>query len=123
MALERRTLHGGRLKAAAYEAREQRLEIDFVDGERRIFKAVPAEVWRRLVAAPNPAVFYADRIEEEYAVERARAGGAPDARSKLDSLFGAGSSTPEVADNAPDDGGNARGMRDGDASRANKGGD
>ncbi|MBW7924405.1 MAG: KTSC domain-containing protein [Burkholderiaceae bacterium] len=90
MAMEQQTLHGGRLKAAAYDAREQRLEIDFVDGERRIFKAVPREVWRRLVAAPNPAVFYADRIEEEYAFERARAGHGGDARSKLDSLFGGG---------------------------------
>lgn len=123
MALERRTLHGGRLKAAAYEAREQRLEIDFVDGERRIFKAVPAEVWRRLVAAPNPAVFYADRIEEEYAVERARASGGADARSKLDSLFGGGSSTPEVADDAPEGGGHAPAKADGDAADANGDGD
>lgn len=88
--MERRTLHGGRLKAAAYDAREQRLEIDFADGERRIFKAVPTEVWRRLVAAPNPAVFYADRIEEEYAFERARGDRPGDARSTLDSLFGPG---------------------------------
>jgi len=97
MAMERRTLHGGRLRAAAYDAREQRLEIDFVDGERRIFAAVPAEVWRRLVAAPNPAVFYADRIEEEYAVERARASHAGDARSKLDSLFGDSARAPGEA--------------------------
>ncbi len=88
--MERRTLRGGRLKAAGYDAREQRLEIDFVDGERRIFVAVPPEVWRRLLAAPNPASFYADRIEEEYAVTRARADGRDDARSKLDSLFGRG---------------------------------
>lgn len=88
--MERRTLRGGRLKAAGYDAREQRLEIDFVDGERRIFKAVPAEVWSRFVAAPNPASFYADRIEEEYPVERARADTQANARSKLDSLFGAG---------------------------------
>lgn len=86
--MERRTLHGGRLQAAGYDAREQRLEIDFVDGQRRIFKAVPAEVWRRFIAAPNPASFYADRIEEEYAVEQARAGTGGDARSRLDSLFG-----------------------------------
>ena len=86
--MERRPLHGGRLKAAGYDAREQRLEIDFVDGERRIFEAVPAEVWPRLIAAPHPASFYADRIEEEYVVARARADGVGDARSKLDSLFG-----------------------------------
>lgn len=88
--MERRPLRGGRLKAAGYDAREQRLEIDFVDGERRIYQAVPTEVWRRLVAAPNPASFYADRIEEEYAVVRARADGSGGARSSLDALFGPG---------------------------------
>ncbi len=105
MAMERRNLHGGRLKAAAYDAREQRLEIDFVDGERRAFKAVPPEVWRRLVAAPNPAVFYADRIEEEYAFERGRADRSDDARSKLDSLFG-GDAQPASEEG---DGGNGNG--------------
>ena len=98
MTTERRTLRGGRLKSAGYDSREQRLEIDFVDGERRIFKAVPAEVWRRLIAAPNPAVFYADRIEEEYAGERGRADRTGDARSKLDSLFGAGRADDDGAD-------------------------
>ncbi len=93
--MERRPLRGGRLKAAAYDAREQRLEIDFVDGERRIFKSVPPEVWRRLLAAPNPASFFADRIEEEYPIERARADGNGDARTRLDSLFGAAQRTPE----------------------------
>lgn len=86
--MERRTLRGGRLKAAGYDAAQQRLEIDFVDGNRLVFKAVPAEVWRRFVAAPNPASFYADRIEEEYAVERTRADTSGDSRSQLDSLFG-----------------------------------
>ena len=88
--MERRPLRGGRLKAAGYDAREQRREIDFVDGERRIYKAVPAEVWRRFVAAPNPASFYTDRIEEEYAVVRGRADGSGNARSRLDGLFGPG---------------------------------
>lgn len=88
--MERRALHGGRLKAAGYDASQRRLEIDFVDGERRIFEAVPAEVWRRLIAAPNPASFYVDRIEEEYVVARARANSGGDARSRLDSLFGPG---------------------------------
>ena len=86
--MERHTLRGGRLQAAAYDIREQLLEIDFVDGERRTFQGVPAEVWRRLIAAPNPASFYADRIAEEYVSSRGKAPGAADARSKLDSLFG-----------------------------------
>lgn len=112
--MERRALHGGRLRAASYDAREQRLEIDFVDGERRIFKAVPREVWRRLVAAPNPAVFYADRIEEEYAFERTRVNQAGEARSKLDSLFGAGGRTHDDAPPAKGDEGASDADGDGD---------
>jgi YD repeat-containing protein len=87
--MERKTLRGGRLQAAAYDASDRRLEIDLIDGERRIYRNVPVEVWRRLVAAPNPATFLEDRIEEEYPVERSRGGAAPGARSKLDALFGA----------------------------------
>ncbi|HRO57786.1 MAG TPA: gamma-glutamyltransferase, partial [Burkholderiaceae bacterium] len=86
--MDRRTIHGGRLKSAGYDAREQLLEIEFVDGTLKTFKAVPAEVWRRFVASPNPASFYADRIDEEYVVVNGRATGSTDARGKLDALFG-----------------------------------
>lgn len=85
--MERRKLSGGRLVGAAYDAAERRLEIEFAGGEVRAFKDVPAEVWRRLVSAPNPAVFYADRIEEEYVTERGRVVRAADARARLDALF------------------------------------
>ena len=98
--MDRRTIRGGRLKSAGYDAHEQLLEIEFVDGTLKTFKAVPAEVWRRFVASPNPASFYADRIEEEYVVVTGRAAGSPDARGKLDALFGkppddTGSQTPK----------------------------
>ena len=86
--MERKALRGGRLQAAAYDASDRRLEIDLTDGERRIYRNVPVEVWRRLIAAPNPATFLEDRIEDEYPVERARGGATPHARSQLDALFG-----------------------------------
>jgi len=85
--MERKTLRGGRLQAAAYDASDRRLEIDLTDGERRIYRNVPVEVWRRLIAAPNPATFVEDRIEEEYPVERSRNGASAQARSKIDALF------------------------------------
>ena len=89
--MERRRITGGRLREAAYDAQAQLLEIVFVDGTQKTFKAVQPEVWRRLIASPNPASFYADRIEEEYAVSSGRAAGDAQARAKLDSLFGPGS--------------------------------
>ncbi|WP_187272238.1 KTSC domain-containing protein [Zeimonas arvi] len=88
--METRRIGGGRLESAGYDAGEQRLEIEFVDGSLKAFKAVPAEVWRRFVASPNPASFYADRIEEEYAFDAGRTAGDSAARAKLDSLFGPG---------------------------------
>lgn len=86
--MERKALNGGRLKAGAYDAAAQRLELEFTDRSVRIHTGVPPEVWRRLVAAPNPATFYEDRIAEEYVTERGRAAGSDDARRRLDDLFG-----------------------------------
>lgn len=88
--MDKRRIHAGRLRAAGYDASGQRLEIEFDDGSIKTFRSVPGEVWRRLIAAPNPAVFYADRIEEEYPFDAGRASGSTDVRAKLDSLFGSG---------------------------------
>jgi len=88
MAIERRALKGGRLKAGAYDEGRQQLELAFGDGSVRIYKSVPAEVWRRLLAAPNPASYHDDRIAEEYPMERGSAAAEPDAKARLDALFG-----------------------------------
>jgi len=87
--MQRQRLSGGTLKSGGYDSSEQLLELEFVDGRVRHFRHVPAEVWRRLVASPNPASFYEDRIAEEYPQsDAARAGIRDDARAKLDDLFG-----------------------------------
>lgn len=87
--MEQRRLNSSLLKSASYDGSQQRLELEYASGERRVFKAVPAEVYRRLIAAPNPAAYYEDRIAEEYAWEKTTGAGPANARSKLDSLFGA----------------------------------
>jgi hypothetical protein len=86
--MERRPLHTDRLRAAGYDARAQVLEIEFADGEVRAYQGVPDEVARRFFAAPNAAAFWEDRIAEEYPVRRGSAARDPDARAKLDDLFG-----------------------------------
>lgn len=88
--MERKTLHSSLLKSAGYDNGQQRLELEFADGSIRVFKAVPTEVFRRLIAAPNPASYYEDRIAEEYAWSRTSQAASGDARSKLDDLFGGG---------------------------------
>ena len=79
-------------------AQDASVQIEFVDGTLKTFKSVPAEVWRRFVASPNPASFYADRIDEEYPVATGRAAGSQDARGKLDALFG---TPPDDSDSRP----------------------
>ena len=86
---EHRVLSTTKLRTAAYDGAEKVLEIDFHDGRRLRYQAVPAEVARRFFASPNPASFWEDRIAEEYPVESDRAGvDATDAKRRLDDLFG-----------------------------------
>jgi hypothetical protein len=87
--MKRQRLAGGPLRSGGYDSRQQLLELEFVDGRIRQFRHVPEEVWRRLVASPNPGSFYEDRIAEEYPqADAGRAVDTGEARAKLDDLFG-----------------------------------
>ena len=86
--MEQRPLRGGTLRAGAYDAREQRLELTFTDHSVRVFKGVPHEVWQRLLSAPNPGAYFDDRIADEYPSQRGSPRASADARAKLDDLFG-----------------------------------
>jgi len=95
--MEHRNLHGNRLRSAAYDPGEKILEIAFTNGQIRRFKNVPEPVWRKLLAAPNPASFYEDRIEEEYAWSPGEKQTDDAARQKLDDLFGGAANTDKNA--------------------------
>ena len=86
--MQHRLLHTDRLRAAGYDPRAQRLEIEFTGGEVRAYKGVPAEVARRFFDSPNPASFWEDRIADEYPAERAAGRNDAAARARLDDLFG-----------------------------------
>lgn len=86
--MQRRPISGGRLKSAGYDESAQRLEIEFTDRSVTVYQHVPAEVWRRLVASPNPAAYFDDRIADEYPRQAGDRGGGDDARKRLDDLFG-----------------------------------
>ncbi len=86
--MEFKRLSGGNLTQAGFDAKECVLEIHFNDGKVKRFKAVQPEVFRRLVASPNPATFYEDRIVEEYPVDNSRTTSTDSAKKKLDDLFG-----------------------------------
>lgn len=87
--MQRKLLRTDRLEAASYDARAARLEIEFSNGDVRVYKGVPEEVARRFFDAPNPASFWEDRIAEEYPWEQASSQRGAAARASLDALFDA----------------------------------
>ncbi len=74
-----KTFTSGRIRRADYDESSRRLELHWDDKTVRAYAQVPAEVFRRLCAAPNPATYWEDRIAEEYpqaAAPRKSAGAA-----------------------------------------------
>lgn len=86
--MQRTPVRGGKLKSAGHDRRTLLLEVQFVDGTVRHYQGVPEAVWQRFLSAPNPGSFFEDRIADEYPNRAASADAAPDARSRLDALFG-----------------------------------
>jgi hypothetical protein len=80
---------GGRIRKADYDAASQQLDLHWDNGSVTAYKHVPAEVFRRLCSAPNPATYWEDRIAEEYPKGTPRSTGAPAGGGKtLRDLFG-----------------------------------
>lgn len=65
--MQTKTFTSGRIRRADFDASSGFLQLQWDNGQRKAYKAVPAEVFRRLCAAPNPTTFWEDRIAEEYA--------------------------------------------------------
>lgn len=68
--MERKRVNSSRLRSVGYDERQQVLEIEFSNGQVWQYGRVSPEVYRRLMAAPNPTSFYDDRIAEEYSGKR-----------------------------------------------------
>ncbi|HSV17176.1 MAG TPA: KTSC domain-containing protein [Casimicrobiaceae bacterium] len=69
--MEMKRLSGGSLRAAGYDAREQKLVVELTAGTFE-YRGVTPEVWRRLSTASSPWSYFRDNIEEEYAAKRVR---------------------------------------------------
>ncbi|MBU6286310.1 MAG: KTSC domain-containing protein [Betaproteobacteria bacterium] len=78
----------GAIRIASYKAAEKELELTFQNGSIKLYRSVPAAVWERLCAAPNPASYWEDRIAEEYPERKLAAAGKPGARAQLEAMFG-----------------------------------
>lgn len=64
--MQTKTFTSGRIRRAEYEPATQVLQLHWDGGQAKAYKGVPAEVYRRLCAAPNPTTYWEDRIAEEY---------------------------------------------------------
>lgn len=78
----------GEIIQVSFDQSSRHLELVWRNKSVLAHKPVPEEVFRRLCNAPNRAVYYEDRIAEEYPKVQAQKGEAVDARIKLDDLFG-----------------------------------
>jgi len=83
-----RDFSAGEIIKVSFDQSSRYLELVWRNSGVVAHKPVPEEVFRRLCNAPNRAVYYEDRVAEEYPKVQAQRGEAVDARSKLDDLFG-----------------------------------
>ena len=69
--MEMKRMTGGSLRAAGYDAREQRLVVELTAGTFE-YKGVTPEVWRRLSTSSSPWSYFRDNVEEEFPAKRIR---------------------------------------------------
>ena len=79
----------GRIRKAVYDTASRQLDLHWDNKSVLGYKEVPAEVFRRLCSAPNPATYWEDRIAEEYPkAQPMKSAPGPAAPKDLGDLFG-----------------------------------
>ncbi len=68
--MERKRVNSSKLRSVGYDERSRVLEIEMSNGQVFQYSGVYPEVYRRLMAAPNPTSFFDDKIAEEYTARR-----------------------------------------------------
>ncbi len=68
--MERKRVNSSKLRSVGYDERSRVLEIEMSNGQVFQYAGVYPEVYRRLMAAPNPTAFFDDKIAEEYTPRR-----------------------------------------------------
>lgn len=70
--MDRKRVNSGSIRSVGYDDRARTLEIEFTSGSIVQYGNVPADVYRRFLAAPALTSFFRDHIEEEYTAKRIR---------------------------------------------------
>ena len=70
--MERKRINSSSIRSVGYDPKTQALEVEFSSGSIVQYERVSAEVHRRFLAAPSPASYFRDQIEESYTARRIR---------------------------------------------------
>jgi len=70
--MERKRVNSSKIRSAGYDPKSQLLEIEFGDGKVIQYRGVSQEVNRQFLAAPSPASFFEDKIDESFPSTRIR---------------------------------------------------
>jgi hypothetical protein len=68
--MERKRVNSSKLRSVGYDEKSSILEIEMSNGQVFQYTGVYPEVYRRLMAAPNPTAFFDDKISEEYSAKK-----------------------------------------------------
>lgn len=68
--MERKRVNSSKVRSIGYDEKTQTLEVELSGGQVFQYSKVYPEVYRRFMAAPNPATFYEDKIAEDYTGRR-----------------------------------------------------
>jgi len=68
--MERKRVNSSKLRSVGYDEKTRILEIEMSNGQVFQYGGVYPEVYRRLMAAPNPTAFFDDKIADEYTAKR-----------------------------------------------------
>jgi KTSC domain len=68
--MERKRVNSSKLRSVGYDEKSHTLEIEMSNGQIFQYVGVYPEVYRRLMAAPNPTSFFDDKVAEEYTPKR-----------------------------------------------------
>jgi len=86
--MQTKTFTSSRIHRADFDSASGFLQLQWDNGQNKAYKAVPAEVFRRLCAAPNPTAYWENRIAEEYpATQPTRLAAATPPQASLSDLF------------------------------------
>ena len=66
----RKRISSSKIRAVGYDMKAQVLEVEFNDGKVLAYSGVSPEVHRQFMAAPSPASFFEDKVDENYPSRR-----------------------------------------------------